>query len=666
MTEGFLKVAAATPRVKVADVAYNTQEIERTMVCAEGQGIEILCFPELTITAYSCQDLFAQQLLLEEAESALFRILELSRNLRLTTIIGIPFAHRGMLFNCAAVVQNGKLQGLVPKTFIPNYKEFYEMRWFTSSTALPPGENVRFCGQTVPLSASLLFSLNDVKFGIEICEDLWAPTPPSSRLALEGAQLIFNLSASNDIVGKYRYVHDLVVGQSARYHAAYIYSSCGFGESTQDIVFGGKALIAENGQLLAESSRFSMEEQMAVAEIDIDRLNAERRTNTSFGKSVELYCRQGGFNCIELETTTIDTVSPALVRPVAPLPFVPCEEEMDERCQEILSIQSQGLASRLRHTQARSVVIGISGGLDSTLALLVCVHAFDRLGMDRSGIVGITMPGFGTSRRTYSNALALMQNLGITVREISIASAVEAHFSDIGHDPTIHDTTYENAQARERTQILMDVANQLNALVVGTGDLSELALGWATYNGDHMSMYAVNCSVPKTLVQHLVRWVAFNVADAESRGTLLDIIDTPISPELLPTDTDGEIAQITEELVGPYELHDFFLYYVMRYGYRPTKVFRLALRAFDGHAGGGRYDEHTIARWLEKFFWRFFSQQFKRSCMPDGPKVGSCSLSPRGDWRMPSDASASEWIKECRTLLPDSSEQKTSPQAPNN
>lgn len=652
MTDGFIKVAAAVPRVKVADIAFNLLEIESMMARAEGQGIEFLCFPELCLTAYSCQDLFQQQLLLEEAESALLRILELSRNLHITVIVGIPFYHRGMLFNCAAVVQNGKLQGLVPKTFIPNYNEFYEQRWFTSSTALPHPYTVKFCGQNVPFGAKLLFSLNDVKFGIEVCEDLWAPMPPSTQLAIEGAHLIFNLSASNDIVGKHEYLRSLITGQSARLHCAYIYTSCGYGESTQDVVYGGKALIAENGNVLAESERFSFDQQMAIAEIDIDRIRGERRKNTSFSKSFELHCHSAEYTIIELETTNFTPSSLPLSRYVEPLPFVPKGAELDARCQEILCIQSQGLATRIQHTRAQSVVIGISGGLDSTLALMVCANAFDRLGLERKGIVGVTMPGFGTTDRTYNNAIKLMKSLGITIREVSIKNAVLQHFEDIGHNPDNHDVTYENSQARERTQILMDVANQTNGFVVGTGDLSELALGWATYNGDHMSMYAVNTSVPKTLVRHLVHWVAIHVADDESRDTLLDIVKTPISPELLPANADGQISQITEDLVGPYELHDFFLYYVLRMGYRPSKIFKLAVRAFDGKNASPYYDEATIAKWLETFFRRFFTQQFKRSCLPDGPKIGTCSLSPRGDWRMPSDAVAAEWLKECQALLP--------------
>lgn len=659
MTDGFLKVAAAIPYVRVADITHNTQEIEKLIIQAEGQGVEILCFPELGITSYTCQDLFAQQLLLEEAEGALVRLLDLSRNLTLTFIVGFPFQHRGMLFNCAAVIQGGKLQGLVPKTFIPNNDEFYEKRWFTSAAVLPEGHMVRFCGQNVPFGSKLLFFLNEVSFGIEICEDLWAPIPPSSYLALAGAHLIFNLSASNDLVDKHSYVRQLVSGQSARFHAAYIYTSCGFGESTQDVVFGGSSIIAEDGGILAESNRYCFEPQLTVTEIDIDRISSKRRQNTSYSDSIKNYSDQPTYSVVEIETTRGNHIPYSLTRFVNPHPFVPQGEELDARCQEILCIQSQGLSTRLAHTRTKSAVLGISGGLDSTLALLVTVNAFDRLGLDRRGIVGVTMPGFGTTNRTYSNAHKLMEGLGITVREVNISQAVMGHFSDINHNPSLHDITYENAQARERTQILMDIANQVNGLVIGTGDLSEMALGWATYNGDHMSMYAVNSSIPKTLVRHLVHWLALNIAEGENHFTLLDIIDTPISPELLPADDEGKIRQITEDLVGPYELHDFFLYYVLRFGYRPSKVFRLAVRAFDGQGNHPFYSPNIISKWLMTFYRRFFSQQFKRSCMPDGPKVGTCSLSPRGDWRMPSDATSTEWIKECENLLDESSLEST-------
>lgn len=650
MTDGYIKVGAATPQVKVADVTFNTSEIESMMVRADGMGIELLTFPELCLTGYSCQDLFAQQLLLEEAESGLLRIMELSRNLNVTVLVGLPIQMGGMLLNCAAVVQGGKVHGLVPKTYLPNYNEFYEQRWFASSTVVKEGATLKFCGQNVPVGQNLLFTLGDVTFGVEICEDLWAPTPPSNALCLNGAEIIFNLSASNDIIGKHSYLRSLVAGQSGRCLSGYVYTSCGFGESTQDLVYGGKAIIAENGRILNESARFVFESQMTVSEIDVEMLRTERRMNTSFRKSMEVFSEQRNAMVINISSDTLYRDDTTLTREVDPLPFVPQGPELDARCEEILCIQSEGLATRIAHTHAKNVVVGISGGLDSTLALLVCVNAFDRLGIDRRGIVGITMPGFGTTDRTYTNALTLMKSLGITIREIPIADAVNIHFRDLGHNPEVHDITYENCQARERTQILMDAANQVGGFVIGTGDLSELALGWATYNGDHMSMYAVNCSIPKTLIRHLVNWVALNVADEQSRATLLDIIDTPISPELIPADEAGNITQKTEDLVGPYELHDFFLYHVLRYGFRPTKIYHLATRAFDGHKGGPRYDETTIRKWLTVFFRRFFAQQFKRSCLPDGPKVGSCSLSPRGDWRMPSDASSAEWLKECESL----------------
>lgn len=651
MIDGLIKVAAALPRVEVADVAFNTQEIENLMVKAEGKGVEILCFPELSLTAYTCQDLFAQQILLDEAEQALMKLLELSRNLQLVVVVGLPVSHRGLLFNCAAVLQNGKLFGLVPKTYLPNYNEFYESRWFAPSYALHGHEQIRICGQTTIISAQQLFSVNDITFGIEICEDLWAPVPPSNRLAIEGAEIILNLSASNDLVGKTDYVRQLVTGQSARCHCAYLYAGCGFGESTQDLVFGGRAFIAENGHLLEESQQFSLEPQLLIGEVDVELLRSERRTNTSFSQSIAQQVSPSSHIVAELDMVIREQPS---LRAYDPLPFVPQGEQLSLRCNEILNIQSLGLAKRLKHTHAHHLVIGISGGLDSTLALLIAVHTFDLLGLDRRGIVGITMPGFGTTDRTYNNALVLMQQLGVTIREIPIAAAVRQHFADIEHDEELHDVTYENAQARERTQILMDVANQVGGMVLGTGDLSELALGWATYNGDHMSMYAVNASIPKTLVKHLVRWVAENLIEDGCKEVLLDIVDTPISPELLPADSEGQIAQKTEDLVGPYELHDFFLYYTLRYGFRPSKIFNIAVRAFsktDESRNVSVYSETTIAYWLRVFFRRFFQQQFKRSCLPDAPKVGSCSLSPRGDWRMPSDASATSWVVECDRIV---------------
>lgn len=644
MKNGFIKVAAAVPAVKVADCAYNISQIEKMMALADGQGAEIVCLPELAVTAYTCQDLFGQQLLLDEAESSLLKLMEFSRSLWVTAVVGVPISYGGMLFNCAAVIQRGRVFGLVPKTFLPNYKEFYEQRWFTSSRVLGDGVDVHFCGQTVPLGARLLFTTSQCTFGIEICEDLWAAIPPSCRLAVGGADIILNLSASNELIGKDAYLRSLIQNQSARLVAGYVYAGSGYGESTQDVVFSGRACIFENGHLLAEGERFAMREQIVYSEIDVERLRAERRTNTTFSATYDNE-RMTPLRQIELETSSSGTPF-TLTRPVDAHPFVPEGPELDGRCEEIICIQSEALARRIEHTCAQTVVVGISGGLDSTLALLVAVHAFDRLGRDRRGIVGITMPGFGTTDRTYTNAINLMKELGVTIREISIADAVTLHLRDIGHDIAAHDLTYENSQARERTQILMDAAGQTNGFVIGTGDLSELALGWATYNGDHMSMYGVNASIPKTLVRHLVGWAADNMADEASRATLLDIIDTPISPELIPAGENGEISQVTEDIVGPYELHDFFLYYTLRFGFRPQKVLWLARRAFDGTGNGSHFDDAEILKWLRAFYRRFFSQQFKRSCLPDGPKVGSCSLSPRGDWRMPSDASATAWLED--------------------
>lgn len=643
MKYGFVKVAAAVPSLEVANCAYNTEQIHAMMTQAAGQGVEIVCFPELCITGYSCQDLFHQELLLREAEISLMHIIDFSRNLPVTIIVGLPVTVDGMLFNCAAVVSNGKLLGLVPKTYLPNYKEFYEQRWFTSGRTLREGAITTICGQEVVIKTHQLFDTGEYTFGIEICEDLWSPIPPSNNLTLLGADIIFNLSASNELVGKNSYLRSLVEGQSGRCICGYVYAGAGYGESTQDVVFPGKAIIAENGSILCEGERFTMQSQLLVGEIDVERLRSERIMNTTFAASREV--QNESVTKVLMPPTLLSNNDFTLTRRVDPAPFVPQGPALSERCREILLIQSEGLAKRVQHAHVDTVVLGISGGLDSTLALLVCVQAFDRMQRDRKGIVGITMPGFGTTDRTYHNAVLLMKNLGITVREISIADACRQHFEDLGHDPQVHDVTYENSQARERTQILMDAANQMNGIVVGTGDMSELALGWATYNGDHMSMYGVNASIPKTLVRHLVAWAAENVVDEFAREVLMDIIDTPISPELIPANPDGTIQQKTEELVGPYELHDFFLYYALRCGFRPKKIFWLAQQAFDGV-----YGHDTIKKWLREFFRRFFQQQFKRSCMPDGPKVGSCSLSPRGDWRMPSDASSHLWLQECDTL----------------
>ena len=645
MKYGFVNVAAAVPTVKVADVEYNVQQLESIIAQAEGRGVEVIVFPELCLTGYTCQDLFKEQLLLDRAEEGIIMLLDFTRKLDIVSIVGTPLLINGLLYNCAVVIQGGVIMGVVPKTYLPNYGEFYEKRWFASAQDLNPAD-IYFAGSTIHVSAEpQIFVTGDgMKFGVEICEDVWAPIPPSNNLALAGADIIFNLSASDELIGKHAYLKSLLAQQSARMISGYVYASSGFGESTQDVVYGGNAMLFENGKLLVEGSRFSLQPQIQSCQIDIEKLRAERRENTTFINA------QRGAHATE---TALKHVTPrdfVLTRDIDPHPFIPKDDDMQASCEEILNIQVAGLVKRLYHINAQKAVIGISGGLDSTLALLVTVKAFDKLNIDRKGIIGITMPGFGTTDRTYQNALKLMQSLGVTIREISIAKAVTQHFEDIGQNPKVHDITYENSQARERTQILMDVANKENAIVVGTGDLSELALGWATYNGDHMSMYGVNAGVPKTLIRYLVSYVAGEMATE----TLLDIIDTPISPELIPADEMGNIKQKTEDLVGPYELHDFFIYYFMRYGFSPKKIFLLAQRAFCTPSPvTGReelYTEDVVKKWLTTFCRRFFTQQFKRSCLPDGPKVGSVSLSPRGDWRMPSDASSNIWLKECAEL----------------
>ena len=643
MKYGFVNVAAAVPTVKVADVDYNVQQIESLIIQAEESGVEVMVLPELCITGYSCQDLFKEQILLDHAEDGVVKLLDYTLKLNVIVIVGLPVIVNGLLYNCAAVLQGGQLLGIVPKVYLPNYGEFYEKRWFASAQDLNPTD-IYFAGSPVHVSAEpqVFVTADGVKFGVEICEDVWAPTPPSNNLALAGADVIFNLSASDELIGKHAYLKSLLAQQSARMMSGYVYASCGFGESTQDVVYGGNAIIFENGRLLAEGDRFSLQPQIKMCQIDVQALQVERRTNTTFINA------QRNAHAREISCKSVVQRPFQLVRNIDPYPFIPKSEDMQASCEEILNIQVMGLVKRLHHINGKKAVIGISGGLDSTLALLVAVKAFDKLGLDRQGIIGITMPGFGTTDRTYNNAIKLMQTLGVTIREISIAAAVTQHFSDIQHDASVHDITYENSQARERTQILMDVANKENAIVVGTGDLSELALGWATYNGDHMSMYGVNAGVPKTLIRYLVRYVAQDMATE----TLLDIIDTPISPELIPADELGNIKQKTEDLVGPYELHDFFIYYFLRYGFGPKKIFLLAKRAFCTAIGDkpALYDEETVKKWLTTFCRRFFNQQFKRSCLPDGPKVGSVSLSPRGDWRMPSDASSALWLKECEAL----------------
>ena len=631
-----IKVAAGIPGVRVADVTYNVQQIESLIAQAEGRGAEIIVFPELSLTGYSCQDLFRQQLLLDKAEEGLLVLLDFTRKLDIIAVVGLPVRIGSLLYNCAAVVQHGSLLGLVAKTYLPNYNEFYEKRWFASSTDMI-AKDIYLAGSPVHVSPDpqVFRTCDGACFGIEICEDVWAPLPPSNNLALAGADIILNLSATDELAGKHDYLLSLISQQSARMLCGYVYSSCGYGESTQDVVYGGNALICENGRLLAQGERFSLDAQLCIQQIDIDRLRSDRQNNTTFRTA------QDGAQAVIIDCKPVSPREFELIREVNPHPFIPCDDKMEQSCEEILNIQTMGLVKRLQHTHSDKAVIGISGGLDSTLALMVVVRAFDKLGLSRKGIIGITMPGFGTTDRTHQNAVELMTSLQITQREISIAKAVTQHFQDIGHNMKQHDVTYENAQARERTQILMDVANQVGGMVIGTGDLSELALGWCTYNGDHMSMYGVNGGVPKTLVQYLIRYLAQLPAFAMQRSTLLDVVDTPISPELTPADSEGNIQQKTEDLVGPYELHDFFLYYMMRFGFSPKKIFVLARHAFKN-----RYDDEVITKWLQTFCRRFFNQQFKRSCLPDGPKVGSVSLSPRGDWRMPSDASNALWLAD--------------------
>ena len=638
MKDGFVKVAAGTPVIRVADTAYNAGQIVELMHRASEQGVRVLCLPELCVTGYTCGDLFLHDTLLAGAEEAVKTILEQTKELDMLTALGVPVRYRNKLYNCAAVLCKGELLGLVPKTHLPNYGEFYERRWFVSASERGEIEYcIPFAGQeSLDFSAQLVFhcaELPELEIGVELCEDLWAPEPPSGRLAAGGATLILNLSASDETVGKAEYRRALVTGQSARSVCAYVYADAGEGESTTDMVFAGHNLIAENGTILAES-RFQT--GLTVSEIDVARLRYERRRiNTFPGGGMDLYPEYFSLTPSETELT----------RFVAKNPFVPPETEaLAKRAETILRIQALGLKKRMEHAGAKTAVIGVSGGLDSTLALLVCARAFDLMGRPREDIFAVTMPCFGTTSRTRSNAEKLCRALGVLFFTRDITRAVARHLKDIGHDLGVRNVTYENAQARERTQVLMDIANDCGGLVVGTGDLSELALGWCTYNGDHMSMYAVNAGVPKTLVRYIVRCEAKRAGGALER-VLLDVLDTPVSPELLPAEADGSIAQKTEDLVGPYELHDFFLYYFLRFGFPPRKVYRLAKYAFSGE-----YDGDTIKKWLRVFVRRFFSQQFKRSCVPDGPKIGSVSLSPRGDWRMPSDAVAALWIEQAEAL----------------
>ena len=632
MRQGFIKVAALTPKVKVADTTYNREQICMLIDEAQEKGAKILVFPELCITGYTCGDLFYQELLLREAKKELLAIAKYTERKDCLVFVGLPLEHQGKLYNVAAAIAQGKVLGLVPKTHIPNYNEFYERRHFVSGMKQPVpvalDEDI-----IVPMGTQILFQCRQMpalKIAAEICEDVWAPNPPGVDHALAGATVLVNLSASDETTGKDIYRKSLVTGQSGRLICGYIYCSAGDGESTQDVVYSGHNLIAENGSLLAESRRFCNES--IYTELDIARLNEERRRMSTFPASNETYIN------IEFSLKEEQT---ELTRFVDPAPFVPGNKaDREKRCEEIFMIQAMGLKKRLEHTNAATAVVGISGGLDSTLALLVMVKAFDLLNRDHKDIVAVTMPGFGTTDRTYDNAVSLIKSLGATFREVSIVDSVRTHFRDIGQDEAVHDVTYENGQARERTQILMDIANKSGGMVIGTGDMSELALGWATYNGDHMSMYGVNASVPKTLVRHLVRYYADTCGDETLQKVLYDVLDTPVSPELLPPE-DGKISQKTEDIVGPYELHDFFLYYILRFGCTPKKIYRLAKYAFDG-----TYDTETIQKWLKTFYRRFFSQQFKRSCLPDGPKVGTDAVSPRGDLRMPSDASARIWMEE--------------------
>lgn len=638
------RVAAAAPKVKVADVAFLQEQMIQLMDEARKNLASLLVFPELSLSSYTCGDLFFQTPLLSQCQTALAQLLEHSKGSDMITVVGMPLAVKNALYNCAVFLQDGILLGVVPKTHIPNYQEFYEKRWFASGTQCQE-TSVLLCGQTVPFGTDLLFTdaaHPELTIGAEICEDLWAPIPPSSYQALQGATVLVNLSASNELATKPGYRRQLVTHQSASTVSAYVYASAALGESTQDTVFSGHCLIAENGTLLAESQRFQQENQLLLADVDLELLANDRRKNTSFSQPEQTLPPARYISFSQAETTP-----DVCLRTVSPHPFIPKEDQnLQSRCEDIFRIQVAGLAKRFLHTRAKTMVLGISGGLDSTLALLVAAKACDFIGVDRSVILGVTMPGFGTTDRTYQNALALMDALGVTKREISIADAALQHFKDIGHDPDIHDVTYENTQARERTQILMDLANCNGGFVIGTGDLSELALGWATYNGDHMSMYGVNAGVPKTLVRVLVRHVAQSgTLSAEAARVLEDVLDTPVSPELLPPDTDGNIQQKTEDIVGPYELHDFFLYYVVRFGFSPAKILYLAQLAF-----AGQYDRQTLLKWLKNFYRRFFQQQFKRSCLPDGPKVGTISLSPRGDWRMPSDAESTLWLAQLETL----------------
>ncbi len=644
---GYVRVASVVPAVSVADVKYNYDEIVNAVHSAIDRGAAIIVAPELCLSGYTCGDLLANEHLLDSVESALLNLSKEFADERVMVVVGAPLRCCGALYNCAVVLYGNGIC-VVPKSYLPCYKEFYEKRWFAPASHAQTRRSITIANREVPFGTDFLFDVGRATVAVEICEDMWVPVSPGTIAAINGANIIVNLSASNELIGKHNYLVNLIKHRSDRCIAAYVYSSAGYGESSTDLVFAGNAIIAENGNILAEGERFSLEPRVAVADIDISSLEHERRVNSSFGDSLAQYAHP--YEHMKVKTTALNYDEIRLERTIKPLPFVPVDDvRRDERCAEVVNIQSTGLMRRLEATGISRLVVGISGGLDSTLALMVAVEAFDRLGLSRTGIIGITMPGFGTTGRTRGNAVTLMETLGITSLEISIAAAVKQHFIDIGQGANNHDVTYENSQARERTQILMDYANKVGALVLGTGDLSEMALGWATYNGDHMSMYNVNCSIPKTLVKHLVQWFATRAHEAGDEvlsTTLLDVLGTPISPELTPADDNDNILQVTEDIVGPYELHDFFLYNMLRHGYSPIKLFFLARHAFDGI-----YTPATIKHWLITFVRRFFNQQFKRSCVPDGPKVGSVSLSPRGDWRMPSDASSALWLRECDNLL---------------
>lgn len=650
---GYLRVAAAYPRVALADPATNSVRISEMITSLSKKGARLIVFPELCLTGYTCGDLFNQPVLLDAAMRQLGFLQQVTKESHVTAVVGIPVRHRGRLYNCAAVIQYGDILGIVPKCYLPNYDEFYEKRWFSSGLELrlPEGKEyntIDIDSHSIPFGINLLFRIENAKFGVEICEDMWVPNPPSTKLSVAGADIIANLSATNEIIDKHAFLLSLIKERSSRCKCGYVYSSAGSGESSSDLVFSGNAIIAEDGDILCKTKRFQRAEGYCIADIDVEKLRNIRQRQSSFGQNDIVLPTFGS------EDFAITQAEPAnLLREVSPYPFLSSDKvKFDEQCEEIITIQAWGLEQRLLATNCHNLVVGVSGGLDSTLALLVAVKAFDNLGYDRKGILGVTMPGFGTSDRTHSNAVELMDQMGISHIEINISEAVKLHFKDIGHDINVHDATYENSQARERTQILMDLANKTGGMVVGTGDLSELALGWCTYNGDHMSMYCVNASVPKTLIRPLVRRVAQDY-DETTKSILEDIVSTPISPELVPTDNEGNIAQKTEDLVGPYDLHDFFIYHMIKNGFTPSKIFALACKAFaEGPYQDNRptFSKETIKKWLITFLRRFFNQQFKRSCMPDGPKVGPVSFSPRGDWRMPSDAISRLWIAEAEAI----------------